>query len=250
MNERIERIKQLETLFSDNQYDGSGKEAFVIEEGTIPVMISAPHAINHFRKNQVKWADRYTGGIARYLHQATGCHLIYSCMFTKSDPNYDLPGANRYQDALVDYLSKHKVYVLIDLHGVTKEREYAAEMGTALRHSSVQGVVREEDPSLHEHKFIAEVIKDLMEKNFKKCDTDRREVWKNRIFDAGGQNTVTKFISESMDTSCIQLEINGIYRDPENENEFLILVSSLMEIINMFGSIDWSQDNILIPKIK
>lgn len=240
MDNRIEEIKRLEMLFSDNQYDGAGKEAFVIEEGTIPIMISAPHAINQFREGQVKWADMYTGGIARYLHNVTGCHLIYSCMFTETDPNYDEPGTNKYQDALKDYLSKHKVYLLMDLHGAAKKREYAVEMGTAPEQDPIPGVVYEEDPSLHEYKFIAKKIKGVMEKNFSICDIDRKEVWKNQIFDAGDQNTVTKFISENTDTSCIQLEINGLYRNPENSIEFMALVNSLIELINIFNSTDWN----------
>lgn len=250
MNECVERIKQLETLFSDNQYDGSGKEAFIIEVGTIPIMLSAPHAINQYREGQVKWADRYTGGIARYLHQVTGCHLIYSCMFTESDPNYDLPGTNRYQDTLAKYLSEHKVYVLIDLHGAAKKREYAVEMGTVPEQNQIPGVIYEEDPSLHEYKFISIIIKELMEKNFKNCSTDRKEVWKNQIFNAGDQNTVTKFISENTKTACIQLEINGIYRNPENEIEFMMLIKSLVELIRIFSTIDWGQNNIKIPELQ
>lgn len=240
MSKLIDEIKELETLFSDNQYDGSGKEAFVIEEGTIPIMISAPHAINQFREGQVKWADMYTGGIARYLHKMTGCHLIYSCMFTETDPNYDEPGTNRYQDAIKDYLSKHQAYILIDLHGAAKKREYAIEMGTAPEQNPVPGVIYEEDPSLHEYKFIAKRIKEVMEKHFADCDVDRKEVWKNRIFGAGNQNTVTKYISENTSTSCIQLEINGLYRDPGNVTEFTALVNSLIELINYFASYNWN----------
>ena len=89
MNNCLRKIKRLEKLFSDNFYNGSGKTAFNIEEGRIPIMVSAPHAINQFRDGKVKYADMYTGGIAKYLHEKTGCHVIYSCMYTESDPNYD-----------------------------------------------------------------------------------------------------------------------------------------------------------------
>ncbi len=239
MNIPINEIKALETLFSDNQYNGSGSEAFIIEKGTIPVMISAPHAVNQYRDGKLKWADRYTGGIARYLHRATGCHLICSCMFTKADPNYDPPGKNPYQDALRGYLNNNRVRLLIDLHGAAREREYAVEMGTAPERDQASGVCREEDPSLHEHPFVAPQIKEILEKNFRDLTADRREIWKNRLFDAGDQNTVTKFISENTDVACIQLEINGIYRDPENEKEFSALVASLTEIIEYFAFCDW-----------
>lgn len=245
----IETIKEYETLFSDNQYDGSGKSAFVIEEGTIPIMVSAPHAINHFREGHVKWADMYTGGIARYLHEETGCHLIYSCMFTESDPNFDLPETNRYQKALREFVEKYNVLVLLDLHGASKKREYAVEMGTAPEQNQIQGVVGEEDPSLHEYKFISELIQNLFEANFKLCPSEQKEVWKNRIFDAGDQNTVTKYISKNTNTACIQLEINETYRNPANQIEFAALIKSLKELIDILQSIDWSQEIIKIPQI-
>ena len=245
----IEKIKEYETLFSDNQYEGSGKNAFIIEEGTIPIMVSAPHAINQFREGKVKRADMYTGGIARYLHEETGCHLIYSCMFTESDPNFDLPGTNSYQETLKEFVERYSVAVLLDLHGAEKKREYAIEMGTAPEQNPILGVVYEEDPSLHEHKFISGLIQNLFEDNFKLCPCERKEVWKNKIFDAGDQNTITKYISENTDTACIQLEINGIYRDPANQIEFIALIKSLKELIDILQGIDWTQEVVKIPQI-
>ena len=127
----LRKIKRLERLFSDNFYNGSGKTAFNIEEGRIPIMVSAPHAINQFRDGKVKYADMYTGGIAKYLHEKTGCHVIYSCMYTESDPNYDEFEVNKYQHELLEYVNKHNIILLIDIHGAAKERDYAVEMGTA-----------------------------------------------------------------------------------------------------------------------
>ena len=249
MQECISRIMELETMFSDNHYNGNGQTAFFIKEGRIPIMVSAPHAVNQFREGQVKWADKYTGGIAGYLHEVTGCHLICSSMFTKSDPNYDPPEENRYQDALEDYVKDHKIAVLLDLHGATKKREYAVEIGTAPEEDPQTGVVCETDPSLRGHQFIADLITDLFEKNLAKCSTDRRSVWKNRIFDAGSQNTVTKYISQNTSTACVQLEINGIYRDPENEQEFMAMVGSLKTLIEILAEIDWTKSEIAIPQI-
>lgn len=248
MENCVNRIRELERLFSDNQYDGRGEKAFCIEEGNIPIMVSAPHAINHFRDGHVKRADVYTGGITRFLHEATGCHIIYSSKYTESDPNYDLPGTNRYQDELVSYFEKHRVFVLLDLHGASKNREYAIELGTAPKQYPEPGMEYEKDPSLHEYKFISTLIGQLFEKKFADCSTDRKSIWKNRIFGAGGQNTITKYISENTSTACIQLEINGIYRNPENRKEFLSLINGLIELIRILADIDWTQTDIEIPR--
>ncbi len=236
MENCIDKIKKFETLFSDNQYNGSGKTAFVIEEGNIPIMISAPHAVNQFREGQVKWADMYTGGIARYLHEITGCHLIYSCMFTKSDPNYDEPGINKYQDTLQKFVNEHKVVFLIDLHGASKKREYALELGTVPKQSIIQGKEYEQDSSLHEYKIVSNLIKNIFEKNFQSLSLETKDIWKNKIFNAGDQNTVTKYISENTSTACVQLEINRLYRDPENKEAFNALITGLYELINELNS--------------
>ncbi|MCR5155241.1 MAG: hypothetical protein K6C96_00990 [Butyrivibrio sp.] len=239
MGRYIDEVKELEAPFLTNEYDGEGEASFAIEEGSIPVMISAPHAVNHFRNGKVKFADRYTGGIARFLHKLTGCHVIYACKSTGCDPNYDEPGTNEYQDILKEYLEKHDVKLLIDIHGASKEREYAAEMGTAPCQDPKPGIVYEEDPSLHEYKFAANIIKCLLESGIRNCETDKKEICKNKIFDAGGQNTVTKFISENTDTSCVQLEINGTYRDPGNRAMFSAMIRSLVNIVMLLGTIDY-----------
>ena len=127
------RIEELEKVFSANHYNGSGNTAFRIEEGSVPIMVSAPHAGHHFRDGKLKAADCYTGGIARYLRELTGCPIIYSASFTETDPNYDSPEAGGYKESLKAYLKTHPVYLLMDLHGAAREREFAVDMGTAPR---------------------------------------------------------------------------------------------------------------------
>lgn len=238
MNQVIEHIKELETLFSDNQYDGRGKYPFFIEEGNIPVMVSAPHAINQFREGKVKWADQYTGGIARYLHEATGCHLICASLFNETDPNYDSIGHNAYQDALKKYVEAHNIRFLLDLHGAAKSREYALEMGTAPEQDPIPDVEYEIDPSLHKYKFVADLVKNIFEELFKDSSVEQKEVWKNQIFNAGDQNTVTKYISENTKTACVQLEINANYRNPENRTEFDKLIIGLIDLIEKLSRIN------------
>lgn len=237
MRNVIDEIKELELLFSSNDYDGIGKYPFEIIPGNNSVIISAPHAINQYRDGQVKWADMFTGGIAKYIHKITGCHVIYSCKYDEHDPNYDLPGSNPYQDTLADYVKSNDIVFLIDLHGAAKKREYALEMGTAPEQNPIEGVIYETDPSLHEYKYVAEWIKEIFENMFINSSFEQKEVWKNRIFDAGDQNTVTKFISENTNTACVQLEVNGHYRNPENETEFLMLVNGLVELVNRLKNI-------------
>lgn len=238
MNEKLKEIIELEMTFSNNEYRGSGCYAFAIEEGNIPIMISAPHAVKQYREENIKKADMYTGAIARYLHKATKCHIIYSQMFTKSDPNYDEPSINKYQTELKRYLNSHKIALLIDLHGSSSNRPYAVEMGTVPKIDETSKEKNVQDSSLHQHKFVAENIKTILEDKFKDLQIEQKIVTKNTIFDAGHQNTITKYISENTKTACIQLEINRNYREPNNEEALEALLDGLTEIINRF-SIYW-----------
>lgn len=234
----IEEIKQLEKSFSANGYQGCKEKEFEIKTGTIPILISAPHAVNHFRDGQVKSADVYTGGIGCYLYQVTNCHLMYLAKFSEADPNFDFPESNVYQQALKKYVDTHKIKVVLDLHGARKEREFAIEMGTA---PEGDGAMYQEDPSLKGHAYITDAIRHIFENQFEKFEIEKEEIWKNKIFDAGSQNTITKFIYMNTEAVCVQLEINRIYREPENKEAFEALVEGLREIVLYLSNIHWEE---------
>lgn len=235
----IEKIKEYELLFFDKDYtyNGRGKDVFVIEEGTIPIMVSAPHAINHFRCGKIKKVDMYTGGITRYLHEKTGCSIIYACRFTESDFSFDSYETNKYKQSLKDFVETHGVKLLIDLHGANRSNEFAVEIETVPELNSINAEDYKEDPSLHQYVFIPKIVKDIFENNFRTCGVKQKEVWKNKVFNANNHETITKYISENTSTACMQLEINGVYRDPANEIEFKALVKSLKDLIDFLKDI-------------
>lgn len=244
----VRQIAKLEKRFSRHGYNGWGQTDFEILEGSIPVMISAPHTTNHLREGALKQADKMTGGLALYLHKTTGCHLIYTKRYSASDANYDSAenGGNAYQKALKEYVESHKIQVLIDLHGAADTREFAIEMGTAPLRDSDGNLTGDFNRSLHSHKFIARLIRYTFEFFFRDIDYPKKDVWQNRMFTAGGQNTVTKYISENTLCACIQLEINGTYRrdDLEDTTPLLKLSEGLASIVNTLGNIDWSAGKI------
>jgi hypothetical protein len=208
-------------------------------------MISAPHAINQYREGKVKMADRTTGGIAMYLHEITGCHIVYSAHYSDTDPNYDShEGAgNQYQTDLRAYIEKHNIKFLIDLHGAAMEKEYAVELGTAPKRDMLGEVVGDENRSLKRYAFIAKFIRFVFEHELADVEASiPKEVWQNRIFDAGSQNTVTRYISENTDCACTQLEINGFYRDFEHPAELRKMLAGLTYIIRTLGHINWDAD--------
>lgn len=237
----FEQIAENEKIFSANNYDGNVGENYKIIRGNIPIMLSAPHSVNHFRNGQKKWADLWTGGIALYLQQITGCHLIYNACFAEKDPNFDVPENNDYQTALKQYLKNTPIYVLLDLHGSSASREYAVELGTAPLPDKSEQEKQEDLTSLHSIKIIEDVVMSSFNQNFAKLETPKKSVWKNKVFSAGGQNTVTKGISENTYTACLQLEINAEYRNPNNQAQFTALITALQQIIQKLSALNWSE---------
>jgi len=218
-----EQIIHLEEFFSASHYNGCGEEKFIIEEGTIPIIVSAPHAVNHFRNGYIKSADVLTGGIARFLHCKTGCHIIYSSKYSKSDPNYDLPDSNPYQTSLLEYIIKHDIVFLLDLHGAAKTREYALEIGfSSSQPSFIQNTVKDNNP-IRQNDYIS-IIKSVFHSFLSNSIIAEKNIWK--------QNTVTKYISYNARIACLQLEINRKYREPEKVYDFMSFVYGLLTAIN------------------
>ena len=247
----IKEIERYEKRFSCYHYNGRGAKNFVIKEGRIPVMISAPHAVNHSRNGELKKADKYTGAIAELLHRRLGCHIIYTTRFGNCDPNYDsnINKENLYQTAIEQYIAAHDIKVLIDIHGASASRNYAVEMGTAPFKN--EDGVEYSTPSLHGYDFIVDLIrysfdyalKDVMQPK------DKRRVALNEIFSAGKQNTITKYISQNTPVACVQLEINAIYRNCENPGHFSQLLKGLMLIVYLLGEIDWGNNKIEVYRM-
>ncbi len=247
----IKQILDFEKNFSCQQYQGNGKENFIIEKGVIPIMLSAPHSINQQRDGKKKRADKMTGSIAQFLHKATGCHIIYSAKFSEGDANYDpiANNGNPYQSRLIEYIKENNIKVLIDLHGAAAERGFAIEIGTAPLRDASNNIIGNEFRSLKGHDFIVKLIKYTLDYFLRDVQHPKKEVWHNRVFDAGHQNTVTKSVSEHTDCACLQMEINRAYRETENTAEFIKLLESLIYIISTLSNIDWTANKIDVYRL-
>lgn len=241
MNPLIKKVAKLEKKFSVNHYNGGGDRDFVIESGSIPIMISAPHAVNHYREGKMKSADLWTGGIARYLQEATNCHVIYRARYSESDPNYDKVQEGSYKDSLQRYIQENDIKVLIDLHGCAAERETAVDMGT----------VDDRETSLGQYQFIDDLFRITLEYRLESFLRESgKRIEKNMHFAASNANTITNYISRTTGIPCIQLEINRLCRQPEQEETFAALVSALEEAIRLLSEVKWAAKETLVLKAR
>lgn len=239
MSSAIKKIAQYEKKFAKRKYNGGRGRKFIIKGGKIPIMISAPHAVNHLREKEGKKAEKYTGGIAKYLQKITQCHIIYSTQCSKDDPNYGKEG--EYKRVLKEYVEDHGIKVLIDLHGCRETWGMMVDLGTMDAGNS----------SLKGYSFVRDLLKYALEYRLSDC-ADQAEmcVTNNLRFSAGKTNTITKYISQNTDTACIQLEISRLCRDLEKAENMEKTVQALIDAITILAAADWDAEALYVFKAK
>ena len=111
-----EEIISLEEDFSNNGYYGTNvwtEEKYRVISGNTPVLLSAPHAVNQFRYDDVRDAEKYTGALTRFISRATNSFAIFQ-MFTHQDPNID--EESMYKNGIINLIESYNIKLLIDIH--------------------------------------------------------------------------------------------------------------------------------------
>src|SRR5207247_7003850 len=93
---------ELEKQFRENGCHGKKTNPPVLLKKGVGVMISAPHAVTHYRNGKVKLNEPYTGTLALQLAYRTGASAIIYARTTQEDANYDASGT--YKQTLVELI--------------------------------------------------------------------------------------------------------------------------------------------------
>lgn len=114
-----DEILGLEADFANNEYFGTNvwtEEKYRVLSGSVPVLLSAPHAVNQIRGEDVRDAEKFTGAFVRYLCNATSSFGIFQ-LFTHADPNNDED--HNYKNAVINLINAYNIKLLIDVHSST-----------------------------------------------------------------------------------------------------------------------------------
>lgn len=230
-NKLIEMAIKYEEHFSANQYNGNilSNDSFIYQKGDIPILLSAPHAVNHVRNGEIKYADMYTGSIIKVLQELTGCHVIYKTKNDNTDPNYDtFESDNGYKKKIIDIINENNIKLFIDLHGAAESRDIDIDLGTNL------------GKTLNGFDFIPGIIEVL-------CDKYKiTNVGNNKIFNASSPNNVTNTVGNICKIPALQFEINRKYRDfNQYLDNYNNLINALREIIIFFKDFNLNLENII-----
>ncbi|OZG71195.1 hypothetical protein BTA51_22775 [Hahella sp. CCB-MM4] len=187
---------------------------FEVVEGTIPVVISAPHATRPLRNGERRFSDGAgTAALAIAIGQITGATVIYTTYEGPSDPNYY--DDNQYKESLDSIIKDLKPKFLLDLHGSHPYRSYDIDLGTMGGESL-----------LGHDELLSDLISHLQAEGVSSISLNR--------FAASKNHTITKFASLK-NVPAIQLEINANWVSPSagdiNAQRYSLLVQALSRFV-------------------
>ncbi|HEX3031175.1 MAG TPA: hypothetical protein VHS59_02865 [Bacillota bacterium] len=211
LNEEAAAIERIYFVKTDRAVNPRTENPFKYAEGTIPILVSAPHAVRHKRRKEIKSSDEFTGSTALLLNKLTGCHVLAATKLYSGDPNFDYPCI--YKDLLRQLCAQHQIRLVLDLHGAARERDFAVDLGTMWGKSL-----------LGQSWILEQVIKAFRSQNISPISQNR--------FSADSQHTVTWFTATQLGIPAVQLEINKEFRVPrQNPEAYSRLLAALTEVI-------------------
>lgn len=211
-NLKLEIEKYNKELLENEKIRKERKEvSFKIINGSLPIILSAPHAVRQLRENKIKSTEGETGAIVQILAKETGCYAIYKTYNNDDDANYDLD--SKYKKELSKIIETENIKLLLDIHGAKNEHDFNIEICT------------DDGENINYNKELVYSLKKCFEKE--KID----KITENTIFKANSIRTISKYIHEETNIPCIQLEITGRYRYIENLEGIQKLLNSLKEYI-------------------
>lgn len=195
INEQAVAIEKVNFIKTDRLFNPKKTDPFLYLPGTIPVLVSAPHAVRHIRRKVIKQSDIFTGAIVYLLHQLTGCHALMVTKLYGGDPNWDQPCIYKQKLSLI--AAEQGIRLIIDLHGASGEHPFDAELGTM---GGISFLGRDN---------LLPLIK-------KACqDAGLQNIGVDQIFSAAGQPTVTAYAAGVLCIPAVQIELNRRYRAPQ-----------------------------------
>ncbi|HBW38242.1 MAG TPA: hypothetical protein DEF89_24425, partial [Desulfosporosinus sp.] len=193
INEEAVNVERVHFYKTDKRVNPKQEDPFWFSIGNLPVLVTAPHAVRHFRHKKIKMSDQYTGSIVYLLNQLTGCHAITATKLYGGDPNIDSPCI--FKEKISEIVRQEKIKLVLDIHGAAREREFDIDFGT------------DNGRTLLGKDSLLETLKrNIQAFGFNKISHNH--------FAASGKNTITNFVASELKIPAVQVEINKQYRVP------------------------------------
>jgi len=200
MTDLLRRLTELEADVMYQDLAKEGDEEFTYVTGGVPVLLSAPHGAVHTRLGKLKQEDEYTTGFARLIAEKTDAHVIYTRRKSNTDPNWspDVP----YKRLLWQVVETESIRFVLDIHGFAEHRKFGIALGTMDGESCPQ----QRDVIIR--MFEAQGFFQGAEIPLSRLDVDHRFT----AVGLEGQETITRFVWETIGVPAAQFEIHPSLR--------------------------------------
>lgn len=195
-NAVLENMRRTEFTLID--YDREADPYYGYVQGTIPILISAPHGAKHYRTKEHRWKeeDAYTSSLAVELGRLTGAHVLFLKNRAPEDPNND--AGTRYKEFLKKVVEERRIKFVLDLHGAARMQPFKIDVGILKPGEAISCPTYK--PIIHS------VFRGFQPEMF------------NRRFTANGSGTITCFARRTLGIEAAQVEINARYRIVESKS--------------------------------
>lgn len=188
--------------------------------GRRKILITAPHAEEHKRDGQPKFAEPKTGLIASFLSAKFNCHALVTNGLQEHDPNHDITcpltlGDCPFKDALSAVVEANDIRLVIDLHQLHPSRPFDFVIGT------------------NDGKTVTgfEFLVDELRSRLLQLAGGESRVLVNPSFGYSARHraTITRYVAEGHKMPAMQLEINSQLTD-DWENVARMLARFVVDI--------------------
>lgn len=216
LNEEAVSVERVHFYKTDKGVNPKQEDPFRYFEGKLPVLVSAPHAVRHFRQKRIKISDEYTGSIVYLLNKLTCCHALAVAKLYGGDPNMDSPCL--YKEKIMEICKREKIKLVLDIHGAARDHKFDIDLGTHGL-TTLRGKMG---------------LQETLECNFQRFGINT--ISKDH-FAASGPNTVTNFVARELEIPAVQIEVNKMYRSPsQNPQGFHRILGALVVSIQDFSN--------------
>ena len=211
----LARLKLLDSQFRYQTKARDDADRFLCVTGSLPVLVSAPHACMHSRNGEGKMQEEYTGAIALYLAEVCQCSAVVTRYRIDEDPNWDQ--VSDYKARVQFLVEQNNIQFLIDLHGMTNRYNMGVAIGTIKERACSSEMIV---PHFTDAGFI---INDADATKGLSSDGSPSDWWRSLVVDhtkfTGGlvNHTVTRFASQQLNIPSVQIELASEVRVVESE---------------------------------
>ena len=191
------RLSRAESAFAGLEAHGEDGFAFLPGDGSSAVIVTAPHAVEHRRGDELRPAEPFTGAIACFLSDGLGCPAFVQVEPPAYDPND--AGHSPFRETVAAFAGESGASFLLDVHQMHPDRGHDLMIGTG-EGRNVQGRMD-----------IARVVAD----SFRECGIGNVGI--DEYLRALGENRVASHVSRCCGIPCLQLELNSALVHGESE---------------------------------